>query len=261
MREGRLEKLGRSWFGTPATPPDVRLALRAGQRLTCISALAHHGLWVPRDGRRHVSAVRTPAGSRGAGGGLHHRYRESWRTDAPVMPIREALQDAMSCLSAEDLAIILESAHAHGVLAPGEIDDLVRELPVQKRRRVGRISTAAQSGTETRVRRFLERLRVRVREQVQILPGEYVDLLVGERLVIECDSRAHHSVETAYANDRRRDRELVLRGYWVVRLTWEDVMLRWPATRALLRALLREGRHRAPRRRQADGSRIRRVRS
>lgn len=75
-------------------------------------------------------------------------------------------------------------------------------------------------------------------------------LSVGELLVIECDSHGHHEDPRAYANDRRRDQQLLLLGYRVLRLTWEDVMLNWPRAQELLRRIIALELHRAPRNRR-----------
>ena len=55
-----------------------------------------------------------------------------------------------------------------------------------------------------------------------------VDLLVGDRVVVEIDGFAHHSDRVAFQEDRRRDRELVAQGYVVLRFTAAEV-LRDPA--------------------------------
>lgn len=265
--DGTLLRLSRGWYGTQRTPDDVASALRTGRRLTCISALAYAGVWVPRDNLLHVAELRSGRVQKGEASSARltttmarHRFRSAWADPAaPILGLRESLEDALACLGAEDLAIVLESAAERRLVDAGGIDELLDQLPVKKRRAVGHVSMRAQSGTETRVRRFLTRLGVRVREQVGLLPGEYMDLLVGEVLVIECDSRAHHTDRAAYASDRRRDRELIRRGFRVVRLTWEDVMLHWDRTKEFLRSLITQGLHRAPRRKGSEGQRGRRL--
>lgn len=67
---------------------------------------------------------------------------------------------------------------------------------------------------------------------------------MGDALVIECDSRSHHTGPRNYANDRRRDQRLVALGYRVIRLTYEDVMVAWEATKEMMVALIRAKRHR-----------------
>ena len=249
--EGRLRRLGRSWWGTAQTPHDVAAALSSGHRLTCMSALEHHGLWVPPHHGRHEASLRAgrSTGDRSAqrGAAVAHRYLRSWPDDGPLLPVRYALEHAAHCVDPEDLAILLESAANSGLLPLQEIGALVAGLPGRTRRAIGTVCPWAQSGTETRVRRFVARLGARVAPQPSLLPDEFMDMLVGELLVIECDSRRHHEDPEADANDRRRDQELVRRGYTVLRLTWEDVMLTWDRTQDLLRKIIAAERHRAPR--------------
>jgi Protein of unknown function (DUF559)/Transcriptional regulator, AbiEi antitoxin len=45
----------------------------------------------------------------------------------------------------------------------------------------------------------------------------------SERLVVETDSRAHHSSRQAFEHDRLRDQRLTLAGYTVVRFTWRQL--------------------------------------
>jgi len=49
------------------------------------------------------------------------------------------------------------------------------------------------------------------------------DLLVGDRLIIECDSEAHHAEPSHRRADLRRDELLVALGYLVLRLDYRQV--------------------------------------
>lgn len=101
----------------------------------------------------------------------------------------------------------------------------------------------AESGTETKVRLFFQLRSVPVRAQVQIPGVGRVDLLVGRRWIVECDSRAHHTGEEQYEKDRRRDISAVERGYFTTRLTHGMVFRRWEKTTQRLRAVIRSGQH------------------
>src|SRR5690606_16212758 len=85
------------------------------------------------------------------------------------------------------------------------------------------LDPAAESGIETLVRLALRRHRIRSRSQVVIAGVGRVDLLVGERLVIEVDGYRWHGDRAAFEADRDRDRELVRRGYVVLRPSYERV--------------------------------------
>jgi hypothetical protein len=54
-----------------------------------------------------------------------------------------------------------------------------------------------------------------------IVAGHRVDALwLDQRLVVELDSRTHHMTTAAFEEDRKRDADLMLAGYRVVRITW-----------------------------------------
>src|SRR4051794_14421144 len=57
VAEGRVIRVRNGWFALPDAPPDRVRAIRIGGRLSCVSALADHGLWVMPDERLHVSVA------------------------------------------------------------------------------------------------------------------------------------------------------------------------------------------------------------
>lgn len=68
-----------------------------------------------------------------------------------------------------------------------------------------------------------------------------VDMVVrGTRIVIEVDGRTYHEDPAAFEEDRRRDAELVARGYVVIRLSYLRVATDWPwCQRIVLAAIAR----------------------
>lgn len=241
IAEGRLHPAGRRWLLERTCPEDVAAALRTGHRLTCASALRHHGAWTPIIDRRHETAPRcTCTPSKDA---IPHRYLHTWPDDHPITTIPLALRHAGLCLPADSAAVLFESVLSRHLLHPDDVDGVLAALPDRFRGPIGRLDPLAESGTETLVRRIFTRRHVAVRSQVWIPGVGRVDLLVGDLLVIECDSRQFHTSREQYADDRRRDLELHRRGYVVVRLTWEMVMLASEATQARLDELSAARRH------------------
>jgi hypothetical protein len=63
----------------------------------------------------------------------------------------------------------------------------------------------------------------------------------------ELDGREWHSSPEAFAEDRRRDLILHERGYFVVRLTYAQVMFEWPRVEGMIRELVVRHKHLWPR--------------
>ena len=88
----------------------------------------------------------------------------------------------------------------------------------------------------------LRRWGVRVRQQV-VLAGRPVDVLVGDRLVLQIDGYEHHSSSAQRAKDIAHDAELRLRGYTVFRLSYSQVVHDWPAVERRIKRALAAGLH------------------
>lgn len=250
--EGTITRLGHGFYGTSLTPHPVRAALARNNRVTCVSALHLYGFWVPpvqgahearrRGGRRSRSSARS-----GAAVHLHHPVLTSWPDQHPVLPMPIALEHAVHCLSEDHAAVVLESGLNRHLIDDAAALRACSSLSERRRSRILPLDGSAESGTETIVRRALERRGVRVRTQVSIPGIGRVDMIVGEKLIIECDSFSHHTDPEAYRRDRRRDRRARRRGYIVLRLTYEDVMANWEETLADLLLSIRRGDHRIAR--------------
>lgn len=267
LEDGVLVPCGAGRYAVAETDPRIIRALSLNARLTCISACELHGLWTPPHAfilsdptalrpplpdvsapgwdPLHVAYVRRhPALSSSPALVTAHRRLKVWPDDEPVLPLTHALIHALRCLPPLSATVLLESAlHLHK-LSLSEVEDALAKVNRETRRRVGQVSPLSESGTETVVAHFFRHRRVAVRQQVSIDGVGRVDLVVGDWLVIECDSFEFHAQGKHYHRDRARDAGLLSRGYHVVRLTWEDVMLRWSETRARLSWLVEKGLHR-----------------
>jgi very-short-patch-repair endonuclease len=101
-----------------------------------------------------------------------------------------------------------------------------------------------------RLRSKLERRLLRLLRRAR-LPAPVVNAPVGvgnyevdfhwpaQRLVVETDGRATHSTPQAFERDRRRDLDLQLAGWRVVRITWRQLTDEPERVTALLRTHLR----------------------
>ena len=93
----------------------------------------------------------------------------------------------------------------------------------------------------------LKKLRVVDPVLTSLAIGYSNEQLVGDQLIIECDSNAHHSSQVAYENDRRRDLLARDLGYQTIRLSYSQIWEYWASTQ---QSLLQYIRHRVHRRRR-----------
>ncbi|WP_181064407.1 endonuclease domain-containing protein [Pseudoclavibacter sp. AY1F1] len=164
-----------------------------------------------------------------------------------------SLSCALTCLPVRDLVIVADSAIQLEKIGHSALKLLAEPLPSHARKKLEFVDGRSQSGTESIVRLWFQLRGFTPRPQTWISGVGFVDLVIGERLVIECDSRAFHADEDRYRTDRERDLVLKSKGYRVLRLTYEQVMFRWPEVEAALLALLASGAH------LASGSRRRKA--
>lgn len=247
---GELWHLRRGWYCSPATPLAMCAAGRVGGALTCGPALREHGIWVlPTDEPPHVRvpaqarALRSPGDSRrrleldrpvAEREAIVHWWALPGQPRELLTDLPSALADFTRCADAETAELSVDSVlHRR----PD-----VRPLLVAAGVRLGAADGVCESGTETRVWQHL-RGRLPIARQV-VIPGVgRVDFVVGDRLVIEVDSREHHERTPDYERDRARDAHLSALGYRVLRFTYRQVFEGWPDVEASIWAAVARGDH------------------
>lgn len=147
-------------------------------------------------------------------------------------------------LTPEEIIIVGDSIVQRGFLTRSELRVIAEGLPKITLDAVSRIQGVCESGTETKVRLWLESNRIRHRAQARIRRVGRVDFLIGQRLIIEVDSIKHHTGVENHQGDRSRDQVLIGRGYLVIRVTYADVMYRWGEVSRHILAVIRRGEHR-----------------
>lgn len=245
VEQGRLTKVCRGWYASRDANPRIVGYIRQGIRIGCLSGCKHHGLWVPPATQTHViyhTGKKPPNGD----GTFVHRYTFP-RCDTAVWPVQDCLAQVLRAHGPEDSLIVIESALNLQLISPVDVQSLISGAPRRNRHLSASVSWA-QSGSETRVRYFLQSRGVHVRTQVEILGVGRVDILAGELLIIECGSAAHHSGADSYENDRKRDMAAIGLGYEVFRLSYNQVWYEWEETKQALIQQIRRKRHRSGRR-------------
>lgn len=242
VAHGRLRRLRRGWFAVEGSVEPVAQAVSSGGAASCVTALRLYGVWVPEGSRSTHVRFR----QRGRKGCLP--YGGNPPIVSSVDDLSTAVRCAARCVDAETFVVLLDSIMHLGLASYEQLEAILIPAPARIRALM-RKTDRAEAGTETMSRLRLRRAGIRVRTQVQLTPDHRVDLLIGDRLVIECDSREFHSGWEQQAKDRKRDRELMALGYLVIRLTYHQVCFGWEAAFQDILAVVRAGRHKWPRKR------------
>jgi very-short-patch-repair endonuclease len=246
VREGRVLRIREGVYAHPGTSLQLRHAVRHGGRLACASALRERGLWTIDDGGLHVHF--------GAEG---HQYGHadctqkvvahwSGRTGRRwVLGVPESLAQLSRCGNAEDFLVALESALSTSprMLAPSQLQDLRRRIAPDARPALDFARHDAGSGIESLARWRLHLLGIECATQVVIVGVGRVDLVIGDRLILELDGERHHAGAEAFERDRRRDAIAAAQGFQTLRYSYRQVMYDWPTVEAAVLAAVRQGFH------------------
>jgi len=236
VAERRLIRLRRGRFSTPDAPTDVAAAVRAGGALSCVSALQAHGAWVLKPEQPHVRVARGVAV--GAGVRLHWSD-ERKLADSPLDDPETSLALAVQCQPFRAAVVAADSVVNRKILELPTVEALLRRT-APGRRVLESLDPLSESGLETLARLSLRSRRIRVRSQVTIVGVGRVDLVIGDRLVLELDGESFHQ---DFDKDRARDRALILAGYLPIRVSYRQLMHGWAEVEAQLLELIRRDEH------------------
>src|SRR5690606_4540664 len=245
-RTGEIRRIRQGWYILPDTPAGIADCARVGGRASCLTVASASGLWLVEPPSRVHVTVRPNACQ------LRHprdyRVRDAqpgavvhWTgSDVPcvrlAVGIPEAVREMAGCVGAEAAFIAWESALAAGVATRADVRRVCEGLPAALVVALSRARGLSGSITEAAFVFRADVFGVRVRQQVQI-GADRVDVLLGDRLVVELDSREFHERERDYARDAR----LGVRGYRVLRFSYHQVMREWPAVEAAVLAAVARG--------------------
>ncbi|WP_068483638.1 endonuclease domain-containing protein [Pseudoclavibacter helvolus] len=253
LDSGIFTRVRKGWFAMPDANTRAVRGVKLGARLTCIDALTAHGAWDTKPVESHLrippgrgersrtaSSERREAASPGVV--WHRSIDQPQLSKIAVDDVQLALGCALRCLDEDRLVLVVDSLLNRGLLSEQAYGTLSRQAPVRARELLQLVDGRSMSGTETLVRLWLQRRGLEVTPQKWFAGVGQVDLLVDGWLVIECDSKAHHTSAKNYAEDRARDLTLLALGYVVVRLTYEQILNQWADTeKKLLRIVAAAG--------------------
>ncbi|WP_309127032.1 type IV toxin-antitoxin system AbiEi family antitoxin domain-containing protein [Microbacterium sp.] len=241
---GQIVTVRSGWVAVPDADQLLLGAVRRGVVLSCVTVAERRGLWVPERTAFHVAAA--PNGSR-----IEVPAHVVVHWSKPVIDrssddIEDHLVNALSiiaqCQPAEQALVIWESALNKGLVDRQALARL--PLPPAAVAVLEQARPFADSGLETIIIFRLRWMGVPMLPQAWVL-GHRVDLLIGERLVVQIDGATHTGAQRT--SDIRHDAELTLRGYHVLRFSYEQIMDRWEQVQAIIMEAVAQGLHRAAR--------------
>lgn len=242
VKAGNLRRVMRGWYSGPDADPDVVRALKLGGRLGCLSGCAKYGLWVPHQAKTHVIL---PDNASLPASGFTEFHRCAVPQRSLVFDLEDCLYQAMRHHDAETGLIVLESAVQLRRINYDQAKHLASQVQKKKMATYRFLDRGAQSGSETRVRLFFQRRGVSVHTQNRTALG-WVDLLVGNSWIVECDGREFHDSPSAFETDRERDLSNATAGYLTTRLSYRQIWHEWERTKQELSTILQRRRHRIP---------------
>lgn len=237
LQSGTLRAVRRGWVALPDADPQLLLAASTGTILTCITQAKRLGLWVLNEDAPHLATPHPHSEVRDRRGIIHWAQPVLQREPGVLVdPIENVLGLVGMCQPFETALAVWESAlNAKLVDLPS-----LAQLPYRgkSRRLLEESQPFSDSGLETFVRVRLRWLRVAIEPQAWIC-GHRVDFLIDGWLVLQIDGGHHVGVQRS--EDIRHDAELMLRGYQVIRCSYEQVVHRWPEVQGIIQRALARG--------------------
>lgn len=248
---GEVVRVRKGWYSSTGLHPDLRRAACVGGRLAAVSAARHLGLWIPDAPSRLQVQVQPQACQLRTQSDFRRRLMADSDTGVEVIwepfdaGTSRVLVTPSQCLrqllrreSAEFGFIVAESARFSGLLSRVEWEELRLSLPSRAQKETFRVDESSESGSESAFKFRMLKHGLPMQQQVWI-GRDRVDFLIGERLVVEIDSRAHHDP----AADCARDARLSIRHHRVLRFYYEHVFGAWALVEAAVLAAVQRGDH------------------
>jgi very-short-patch-repair endonuclease len=253
VHRGAIVRVRQGWYASAFESADNLAAWRVGGRLTCVSGAAFFGLATRSTDAIHVAVARTASRLRKPSDMRHRLTPESgavvhWRTrrigSAFVESPLTCLIDMCRCESPEFVVAAVDSALHAGLISRAAWLRAVADLPLRLRLQLADVDGRSESIIESISRFRCRALGLQVRIQVTLASGVRVDMVIGDRLVVEVDGREYHSNPAAFERDRIRDARLTALGYRVLHFSYKQVMYDWPSVEAAILAAVEHGDHR-----------------
>ncbi|HEY3555864.1 MAG TPA: DUF559 domain-containing protein [Kribbella sp.] len=233
LADGRIKRIAKGLYALPIDASALTIARAHGGVLSHESAAVHHGLDVVTTplnphvtiGRRQRRRATRLACT------LH--WADVPALDGATTPLRTVLDCARTLPFADALAIA-DSALRRGLVTAEELRAAAIGLRGAGRARAITVSEASDARSASALESVLRARALSAGfngflPQFVIADGDFyarVDLCDPRlRLVLEADSFAYHASRESLRRDCRRYVNLAIRGWTLLRFSWEDVVL------------------------------------
>ncbi|MFN3865665.1 MAG: hypothetical protein ACK4MD_03005 [Demequina sp.] len=213
----------------PGADASLVLATDLSGELTCVTALARHGISLLRPTRTLHLGVRsgyTTAGRRARG--VHLHYAKARRAPSPGTPpvasVATALDEAGRCLDERAHLVAVDAALHAGKVSMAQVAAFHSTSADRRAWLLAHADGRAESPGETLARLDIVRRGLAVHPQRFITGVGRVDLVVDDRVVVEIDGRAFHQGPESFVRDRRRGRRVVAGRLPVLRFAAAEVL-------------------------------------
>jgi very-short-patch-repair endonuclease len=246
-KAGEIVRPRQGLYALPTTSPQEFHAAAHGGVPAATTAARLHGLWVLDENTIHVWM-----GAEGRQLGACADCCLHWSAGQPetgrLPSIPRTLLQIAQCRSEESFFAALESALRQRLLSGEDLRRLRSELPARLRWLLDFARDDADSGLESIVRLRLHRIGIDVRTQILIHETGRVDLLIGDRLLIEIDGKQNHDGRAERHKDLMRDALSAMWGYETLRFDFAMIMYDWALVEHAIVAKIAAGAHMWPRR-------------
>ena len=227
VRAGDVLRPRRGWYVSGALSDPVTRAVRAGGRLTGISAIQQWGGWVLGPRPLHVSVPENSARLRPTPGViLHWDARDvGERGTTSSVGMIDALARVVLDDAHESAVAALDWALFSGNIEEADLPRIAALVPHARRSTVCAADPLCESLPESLTRTRLRRSGHAVRSQVP-LGSTRIDLVVDGRVGIETDGEEFH--RDTFERDRRKDIAMVRASYFPLRVPARMVFYEWP---------------------------------
>jgi very-short-patch-repair endonuclease len=250
---GEITRLRQSVYATPGAHPLIVRAAILGGRVAGATAAPFHHLWAPPDVPFTIELSRSAKAPGAADVAvMWTREPRSLSDSLGLAPFTDTIRQIALSQPAHFVVAVLDSALRASGITRVELEAIALSVPPRLRWPFRVADARSDSGTESVARALLLADGIAAVPQVRVpfTDLERLDLLVGDRLVVECDSAEHHGSAGQRVRDLRRDAALAALGFIVVRFDYRQILFEPAALLAAVHGYVSRGLHRDPGRTQ-----------